>query len=146
MMNCPVQLPIGTAIPSTHFLSLDVISFCIMKLFCIFWSVIIVANSIVHAEESAAASEKYAFCGDCWCIPDDNGEGVCPHDDMPPTEFSDTLLENLRGMTHENPLELNCDPYRRSRCDTVPALETGGVCAASIKSNDGQCPQDFSYT
>ena len=117
-----------------------------MKPASVFGALIIIAHPmVVHAEEPAAPIEKYAFCGDCWCIPDDDG-GVCPHDDMPSTEFSDTLLRNLRAMKHENPLELNCDPYHNSDCDTVPALEAGGVCGASIKSNDGQCPHDFSYT
>ena len=119
-----------------------------MKPASVFGALIIVGHPmVVHAEEPAAPIEKYAFCGDCWCIPDDGEEGgVCPHDDIPSTEFSDTLLRNLRAMKHENPLELNCDPYHNSDCDTFPPLEAGGVCGASIQSNDGQCPQDFSYT
>lgn len=94
--------------------------------------------------QDANLTDKYAFCGDCWCIPDD-GE-TCPYDDMPPTEFSDTLIQNLKGMSHENPLALDCDPFYDTGCDTVPALETGDVCGALIKANGDQCPQDYSYT
>ena len=98
----------------------------------------------VKSEDHQALTDIYAFCGDCWCVPE-SGE-ACPYDEIPSAEFGDTMIENLRGMKHENPLVLDCDPYSDMECDTVPSLDTGGVCGALIRSNGSdQCPEDFSY-
>lgn len=90
-----------------------------------------------------AQLEKYAFCDDCWCVPE-AGE-TCPYNSIRETNFSDTMIENLIAIHLENPLSLSCDPYYDDTCDTVPPLETGGVCAVEIVSNGTKCPEEFSY-
>lgn len=94
---------------------------------------------------SADLSDKYAFCGDCWCIPDEGEE--CPMDAIPSTEYNDSLVQNLQGLTLENPILLDCNPYDDTTCETVPPLESGTVCAAKVDNlSEGQeCPQDGSY-
>ena len=89
--------------------------------------------------------DDYAFCGDCWCIPE-SGE-ICPDASIPQTEteWSEEMINNLIGIKLENPIALSCDPYLDDQCDTEPPLESGSVCAAEIISNANMCPEDSSY-
>jgi len=96
--------------------------------------------------QSEEGLDGISFCGDCWCIPDD--EDTCPYDSIPKTEFSERMLQNLRTITHTNPWTMDCDPYSNDNCTTIPPLEIGGVCAAMIsKFNDTkQCPENVTYS
>ena len=85
----------------------------------------------------------YAFCGDCWCVPA-SGE-ACPSASMPETSWSDAFINDLLGITLENPIDVPCDPYKNSTCNTIPPLETGGVCAYEIIANGPTCPGNYSY-
>jgi hypothetical protein len=87
--------------------------------------------------------DDFAVCGDCWCIPD-SGD-TCPHDSIPQTEWSAETIDNLLGITLENPISLSCDPYFNDQCDTDPPLESGSVCAVEISANGATCPEDYSY-
>ena len=87
------------------------------------------------------------FCDGCWCVPDD-GE-TCPSYLMPTVDFPEDWIKNLRRMTHENPLSLNCDVYNDDGCDTIPPLEVGGACVAEIippgNGSESSCPSGYFY-
>jgi hypothetical protein len=90
------------------------------------------------------------FCGDCFCIPD-SGQPCPSMESMPQVGFSEEFLTRLRGIPLENPMSLtssSCNPFDvDANCDTVPALEVGGVCTIEVTSSDAAdlCPQDYSY-
>ena len=90
-----------------------------------------------------ASVEDIAYCDGCWCVPQE-GES-CPIDDMPITEWPDSMIDNLRSMKLENPYSLSCDPFLEDDCETEPALEEGGVCAFEVLANGTQCPEEYSY-
>jgi hypothetical protein len=90
------------------------------------------------------AQEGVAFCDDCFCIP---GSGDSCPTMIPQTDFSQELLDNLRAITHLNPISLNCDSYVDATCNTDPPMQQGGACVAEIlaQAEFALCPQEFSY-
>eukprot|EP00929_Paragymnodinium_shiwhaense_P098288 TRINITY_DN59795_c0_g1_i1.p1 TRINITY_DN59795_c0_g1~~TRINITY_DN59795_c0_g1_i1.p1 ORF type:complete len:298 (+),score=39.57 TRINITY_DN59795_c0_g1_i1:59-952(+) len=59
-------------------------------------------------------------CGDCFCIPSDDGLGMCP-DFRPETNFSSAVIEELKSKKLVNPFsDLNCNPYKDAECETQP--------------------------
>jgi hypothetical protein len=106
--------------------------------------VVALLSSLVSRAKTAGP-EDIAYCDGCWCIPE-SGE-VCPTDSMPPIEWTEDLLDNLRTISYENPMKLTCNPYMDNSCETQPPLEEGGACVAEIikPEDDSQCPDEYSY-
>jgi hypothetical protein len=99
------------------------------------WSVLIVAQFI-----TVGSSESYPTCGDCWCIPKNNGLGPCPFW-QPQTLFSEEVISGYLNQTIINPYQLECNPYDDSSCTTTPTqdyldVETA-ICA--FKYSDESC-------
>jgi hypothetical protein len=87
-----------------------------------------------------------AYCDGCWCIPEEGSD--CPIDNMPPIEFSEELIANLRAISFDNPYSMTCDPFTQEDCMPTPALEQGGVCVVTIsyeEDNEGDYPEGYSY-
>eukprot|EP01038_Epipyxis_sp_PR26KG_P012369 gene12369-16592_t len=79
-------------------------------------------------------SGLYPTCGDCWCIPSNNGTSSCPNF-QPQTTFSNHSIEVYKSKIPLNALALNCNPYYDSSCVTIPPQvmldEETAVCALS---------------
>jgi hypothetical protein len=69
---------------------------------------------------SYVRSDSYPTCGDCWCIPANNGSAPCPKYWQPQTEFSNSSIETYRSQIPVNPYTLSCNPYKDSSCTTTP--------------------------
>lgn len=76
-------------------------------------------------------SEKYPSCGECWCIPEDNGSGDCP-DWQPQTTFTDQVINTFSNQQPLSIFSLFCNPYIDANCSTSPMQEyinlEGAVC------------------
>jgi hypothetical protein len=66
------------------------------------------------------AEEEFPTCGDCWCVPGNNGLDTCPYDEKPQTVFSDSTIQTYLHQTVLNPYTLDCNPYRNKTCETTP--------------------------
>lgn len=65
------------------------------------------------------SDETYPSCGDCWCIPNNNGLGPCPLW-QPQTSFSEEVIQGYLNQTILNPYTLDCNPYYDEACTTTP--------------------------
>lgn len=72
---------------------------------------------------SIVYGETYPTCGDCWCIPDNDGLGKCPSDWIPQTAFSASIINNYKLQNPSNIYTLSCNPYKESACQTSPPQE-----------------------
>lgn len=63
--------------------------------------------------------ESYPTCGDCFCIPSNNGSDPCPSE-SPETEFSETTLGKYKSQQPEWFYKIDCNPYVDSQCETSP--------------------------
>lgn len=77
----------------------------------------LVLVSAVYA--SIASNSDYPQCGNCWCVPDENGLGACPSW-MPQTVFSDEVINIYHNQIPNNILTLDCNPYEDLSCTTSP--------------------------
>jgi hypothetical protein len=79
------------------------------------------------------AGDEFPTCGDCWCVPDNDGLAACPADNKPQTEFSATVINVYKNQSPRNAYELYCNPYSDAACTTTPPqIMTGdadAVCA-----------------
>jgi hypothetical protein len=107
--------------------------------------------NIVHAEFEYCVPPPATFgtCGDCHCI---RGADECPTGvSIPTIDFSQETVDQWKAIKHSNPLQLGCNPYKNTTCDTVPSQEyvelwETAVCA--VKYNDttldsDQCPAEY---
>lgn len=69
---------------------------------------------------SLSLAETYPTCGDCWCVPDDNGTAACPLW-QPQTDFANSTIETYSAQKPVNKYILSCNPYKDSTCTTTPA-------------------------
>ena len=75
--------------------------------------------SVVMATAATASAKEYPKCGDCWCIPDNNGLGPCPEWE-PETDFSSAVTDAYNAQIPNEILTLNCNPYTEENCTTTP--------------------------
>lgn len=66
------------------------------------------------------SSDSYPFCGDCFCIPSNNGIDPCPYQDMPETSFSDLAVSIYQNQRALETYSLDCNPYTNASCTTSP--------------------------
>ena len=64
--------------------------------------------------------DTYPMCGDCWCIPAENGTAPCPKYWQPQTEFSSASINTYLKQIPNEIYTLNCNPYKDSTCMTAP--------------------------
>jgi len=69
---------------------------------------------------SLGLAETYPTCGDCWCVPGDNGTAACPIW-QPQTEFANSTISAYNDQQPVNKYTLDCNPYKDSLCTTTPA-------------------------
>lgn len=86
----------------------------------------------------SSTTDIYPTCGDCYCIPDNNGLGQCPNW-IPETIFSNEVIKTYQNQIPNSIYTLNCNPYIDKTCTTVP-LQTNldidtSVCAFSYKNS-----------
>ncbi len=94
---------------------------------------------------SLGIGDTFPTCGTCWCVPDNNGLGACP-DWSPQTTFSDAIIKSYKAQVPSSIYTLNCNPYKDSSCQTVPAqtmldVDTA-VCAFNypkLSNNSDSC-------
>jgi hypothetical protein len=86
------------------------------------------------------ARGQYPSCGECWCIPSNDGLGPCPSW-QPQTEFSDEVIMQYKAEILTNPYKLYCNPYVDATCTTTPKQDMldneNAVCA--FKYQDSSC-------
>jgi hypothetical protein len=80
----------------------------------------------------------YPTCGDCYCIPDNNGLGDCPNW-VPKTIFSNEVITSYQYQIPTSIYTIDCNPYKNETCKTKP-LQTNldidtAVCAFSYKNS-----------
>ncbi len=93
--------------------------------------------------------ENFPTCGDCWCVPGNNGIDSCPFSEKPQTEFSNETVAAYLGQVALNAYTLNCNPYKSSTCETSPAqvfldVETA-VCGFVYPSTPEESPCSSYY-
>lgn len=95
------------------------------------------------------SEESFPTCGDCWCVPGNNGADPCPYSEKPPTEFSTETVQAFLGQTALNPYGLYCNPYKESTCQTSPPqlyMDTdSAVCAFVYPQNPDGSTSCSSY-
>lgn len=64
--------------------------------------------------------DTFPSCGDCWCIPGNNGSDPCPYEEKPATEFTNESIQVYLNQVALNPYRLNCNPYKDNSCETSP--------------------------
>lgn len=57
--------------------------------------------------------------GECWCIPDNGGLGLCP-DWAPTTSYSEEVVNIYKNQIPQKFYELSCNPYTDKTCKTKP--------------------------
>ena len=98
-----------------------------------------------------AQSPQTGFCDGCFCIPLENE--TCPFALEPNMNFS-SFLDNLLEFKLENPVSLDCNPYKSTNdsstvCDLTPTpLTDGGACVVEFNepSNGEVCPFNWTYS
>lgn len=65
------------------------------------------------------SNSTYPTCGDCWCIPDNNGTDPCPSP-VPQTSWPEDEIEIYKSQKPLWIYSLNCNPYRNKNCTTFP--------------------------
>jgi len=65
------------------------------------------------------SDSEYPSCGECWCIPSDNGLGPCPVW-QPQSNFSSDVIETYKKQMPSSIYSLNCNPYDDASCTTTP--------------------------
>jgi hypothetical protein len=68
------------------------------------------------------AEDGYPSCGDCWCIPSNDGLGPCPIW-QPQMNFSEEVISTYRRQIPASWYSLSCNPYEESTCATTPPQE-----------------------
>jgi hypothetical protein len=63
--------------------------------------------------------KEYSTCGECWCIPANNGLGSCPSWE-PQTDFEPDVIEAYQAQIPTQILTLECNPYTNTTCTTTP--------------------------
>jgi hypothetical protein len=81
---------------------------------------------------SASLSQDFPTCGNCWCIPDNEGLGECPSW-KPVTDYNTSVVNIYANMVPDTIYTLECNPYNDTSCQTNPSqtyldVETA-VCA-----------------
>ena len=69
--------------------------------------------NFLYCHQAPPPAPAYGTCGDCHCIA---GDDLCPTDpaEIPPTEFSAELLEQLKIQQPTNPFKMLCNPYNHT--------------------------------
>lgn len=88
-------------------------------------------------------SEEFPTCGNCWCIPGNNGLGACPTDWRPTTKFNSSIIKSYQSQQPASIFTLDCNPYKSNSCATFPAQTmldiSTAVCAYKYPTSvDGQ--------
>jgi hypothetical protein len=85
----------------------------------------------------SVSAKDYPTCGDCWCVPDNNGLGPCPEWE-PETDFSSAVTDAYLSQVPNEILKLECNPYTEENCTTTPPQtmldEEEAVCAFKYSS------------
>jgi hypothetical protein len=83
------------------------------------------------------SGKEYPKCGDCWCVPENNGLGPCPKWE-PQTDFSSSVVEAYQAQAPSMILTLECNPYTDANCTTTPPQvmldDDDAVCAFKYSS------------
>jgi hypothetical protein len=69
---------------------------------------------------SSYTEDSFPTCGDCWCVPGNNGLDACPYDEKPITEYPDTSIQIYMQQMALNSYTINCNPYKDKSCQTSP--------------------------
>jgi hypothetical protein len=79
-----------------------------------------------------------AWCGSCWCVPNDPFHGSCP---PPPQNYSNAFVNSLRLQSPTNPYNLLCNPYTNSSCTTTPPQPfiNTSIAVCAVKYEDTNC-------
>ena len=65
----------------------------------------------------------FPSCGDCWCVPDNEGTDPCP-DDEPQSTFSNATIYAYAQKLPDDFYRLECNPYADEKClETIPPQE-----------------------
>lgn len=68
---------------------------------------------------SSILSNTYPTCGDCWCIPGNDGLDECPTW-KPQTRFAPSTINNFKAKVPTSIYTLECNPYYDANCTTTP--------------------------
>lgn len=99
---------------------------------------------------AVVVGDEYPTCGDCFCIPGENGTAPCPKYWQPQTSFSTAMVESYKEQLPTSFYALNCNPYKTENCHTTPLQdyleEESAVCAISypILQNGEQSCTNYS--
>lgn len=81
---------------------------------------------------AAAGEDAYPSCGDCWCVPENDGLGPCPVWE-PQSDFSQSVIDVYASQKPISYYTLDCNPYEDEACQTSPPQvylgEEDAVCA-----------------
>lgn len=95
------------------------------------------ALQLLAAVTVSVSAKDYPTCGDCWCVPDNNGLGPCPEWE-PETDFSSAVTDAYLSQVPNEILKLECNPYTEENCTTTPPQtmldEEEAVCAFKYSS------------
>lgn len=69
------------------------------------------------------AEDSFPTCGDCWCVPGNNGYDSCPYSLKPQTSFPDITIDTYKKQGALNFYTIGCNPYMDNNCQTSPAQE-----------------------
>lgn len=104
--------------------------------------------SLLLVAISDARADTYPTCGDCWCVPAQNGTAPCPPLWQPQTEFSSASINNYKAQQPSEIYSLDCNPYDDSTCTTTPVqqfLESDsaacGFLYANLEDGSRSCSQ-----
>lgn len=82
----------------------------------------LIALATITITLNALETEEYPKCGDCWCVPQNEGMGPCPIWE-PRTDFSDITISTYAAQIPSWFYRLDCNPYEDNTCTTTPPQE-----------------------
>lgn len=68
---------------------------------------------------SESGGNPYPSCGDCYCIPQDGDQSLCPAG-IPQTVFPEREIDDFKLPVPESIWTLSCNPYTDASCETTP--------------------------
>ena len=103
---------------------------------------VIIKTLIILSTLNVYSSSTYPTCGNCWCIPDENGTASCPTDWIPQMTFEQEIIDAYLNMLPSSVYTLGCNPYYDITCSTSPPQDllnvSSSVCAYKYNLNCNQ--------
>ena len=92
-------------------------------------------------------ANEYPSCGDCWCVPENEGTAPCPIW-QPPSNYSASTLSVYSRLSPIAYYALSCNPYLDSNCKTTPEQSyidsEDAVCAYLYPTSNGTTCSNYS--